>query len=184
MDLKDVLLDLEILNQINEGDKLSVAVIPGEKKLFVDKNGYLTPASRWYNGYNREDSINYLEELMSKIEKAGNTIVTGNHEEDGVVLINAIKKGIFGLNNLKQTYINDSIIVAKLVLLINNMNTIIKKLENENLSDITYSMITSIENDNKIENNKSSLVDNKLDNDNKVDSDNKNEKKSKNRNKD
>ena len=31
MDLKDVLLDLEILNQINEGDKLSVAVIPGEK---------------------------------------------------------------------------------------------------------------------------------------------------------
>lgn len=178
MDLKDVLLDLEILNQINEGDKLSVAIIPGEKKLFVDKNSYLTPASRWYNGYNREDSINYLEELMSKIEKTATTILTGNHDEDGIVLINAIKKGIFGLNNLKQTYLKDSIIVAKLVLLVNNMNTIIKKLENENLPDITYSMITSIENNNKIENVDNSIIDNK------TDSDNKNEKKSKNKNKD
>ena len=32
MNFKDILLDLEILSQIKENDKISIQIIPGEKK--------------------------------------------------------------------------------------------------------------------------------------------------------
>ena len=36
MDLNSILLDLEIIKQINENEKLAIHIVPGNSKLFVD----------------------------------------------------------------------------------------------------------------------------------------------------
>mgnify|MGYP001394535471 CR=1 FL=1 len=72
MELNYILLDLEIIKQLKEDDKLAVVTLPGTKKLYVDTNNRLLSLTRWYNGHNRETTIIYLEELVEKIEKSSN----------------------------------------------------------------------------------------------------------------
>jgi len=78
MDINDILLDLEVINQVKENDKLAVNIIPGKKTLIVDNYSYFSSIKRWYYKYNREDVISYLEELLMKIENASNIINNGN----------------------------------------------------------------------------------------------------------
>ena len=56
-EISNIILDLEIIKQIKEKDKLGLIVMDGSKKLFVDSYSSLSSLSRWYNGYNRENSI-------------------------------------------------------------------------------------------------------------------------------
>lgn len=130
MDINNILLNLEIIRQINEGDKLAINILPGTSKLFVDNNIYFSGTRRWYNGYNREDSIKFIEELVSKVENTSEFLINGNHNELSNNLKNAITNSIIGLNNLKNTYMDDSITIAKLTLIINRLNKIISNLEN------------------------------------------------------
>lgn len=130
MELNYILLNLEIVKQVKENDKLGVIILPGEKKLFVDSSSILSPLIRWYSGYNRKDTIVYLEELTEKIEKFSHLIKDGNHIDSGCLLKKAIKEAIKGLENLKLTYISDSITIAKLVLIINKLIDVISRLEN------------------------------------------------------
>lgn len=145
MDINPILLDLEIIKQIGENDKLGINILPGQKRLFVDQSNYLTPVKRWYNGYNREDSINYLDELTFNIEKSCEFLINGSHEDLSQTLKKAIKSGLNGIQNLKNTYINDSIINAKLYLIINKLNKAIVTLETD-LPNFSMSVINEIEN--------------------------------------
>ena len=36
MDIANILLDLEIIKQIKENDKLGIIIVPGSKNLYVD----------------------------------------------------------------------------------------------------------------------------------------------------
>lgn len=128
MNIKDILLDLEILSQIKENDKISIQIIPGERKMFVDRKNYFTSLSRWYNNYNREDSIKFIEQVMNSLELTSVFITNGNHIEDGEILMISIKKASLGLTNLKNTYIDDSIISSKLYLIIDKANSIYNNL--------------------------------------------------------
>ena len=130
MELNYILLDLEIIKQLKQDDKLGLIILPGEKKLFVDSSSRLSSITRWYNGHNREASITYLEELAEKIEKFSNFIENGNLCNLANVLKKAIHEAIKGIENLKLTYTVDSITVAKLVLIVNKLNDVIFKLEN------------------------------------------------------
>ena len=130
MDINNILLNLEIIRQIKEGDKLAIDILPGSTKLFVDSNTILSGAKRWYNGYNREDNIKFIEELIVTTEKTSKIIVDGKHNEIASTLKYAITKSIIGLNNLKTTYNNDSIIIAKLTLIVNRFNKVISNLNN------------------------------------------------------
>ena len=130
MQLNYILLDLEIVKQIKEDDKLGLIILPGEKKLFVDSSSRLSSITRWYNGHNREDTITYLEELTEKIEKFSNFVKNGNHNNLGNVLKKAINEALVGIENLKKTYNSDSITVAKLVLIVNKLTDVTLKLEN------------------------------------------------------
>jgi len=130
MELNYILLDLEIVKQIKEDDKLGLIILPGEKKLFVDSSSRLSSITRWYNGHNREDTITYLEELTEKIEKFSNFVKNGNHNNLGNVLKKAINEALVGIENLKKTYNSDSITVAKLVLIVNKLTDVTLKLEN------------------------------------------------------
>ena len=143
MNIDNILLDLEVIKQVKENDKLSVLVLPGNKRLIVDSYSYFSSITRKYNGYNRDDTIKYLEELVDIINKSCATINNGNHSDLAETLNNSIKNSIIGLENLKKTYKNDSIIIAKLVLIINKLNNSSSLLS---FSDVSLSEITDIEN--------------------------------------
>ena len=130
MDIEKILLDLEVIKQICENDKLSVNIIPGNIILSVDTTSYVSSITRWWNNYNRESSIDYLEKLIDNIEKSTTTIISGQHHETGDALKLAITNSITGLNNLKNTYLDDSLINSKIILCINKLNNNIILLDN------------------------------------------------------
>lgn len=167
MDINAILLDLEIIKQIKENEKLAIHIMPGISKLFVDNNVYFSGIKRWYNGYNREDSIKYLEDLLVHIDSITTFIIKGTHIELSENLKNAIKSSIPGLTHLKQTYNDDSITVAKIILIINKLNKIIEDLENihelpsyKEMENISLNMMENLEN--KVLNNNSDLKEDNL----------------------
>lgn len=129
MDIKDILLDLEVIKQIKENDKLAVHIVPGSKKLFVDSYSYISNITRWYYGYNRESSILYVEDLLAKIEKSSETIRNGLHNDKAYILKLSIENAQKGFKNLSNTYSADSIFTARITLCMNNLETIVKELE-------------------------------------------------------
>ena len=129
MDIDQILLDLEVIKQVNENDKLAITLLPGSSRIFVDNTNYISAIKRWWNGYDRESCINYIEDLVSNIQKSSNTIIQGHHEELGLTLRTAIDNSIVGMENLKITYKNDSVVVARLVLCINTLNSLISTLK-------------------------------------------------------
>lgn len=130
MNIDSVLLDLEVIRQLNENDKLSVITLVGSTRLAVDSSKYTSPITRYYYNYNRETTISYLENLTASIEKTSEFLINGDHSEECETINDALLNALKGLENLKITYISDSIIVAKLTLIINKFKTITKKLEN------------------------------------------------------
>ena len=130
MNIDNLLLDLEVIRQINENDKLSVISLIGSTRLAVDSSKYTSSFTRYYYNYNRETTISYLENLTANIEKTAEFLINGDHNEECETINDALQNALKGLNNLKVTYISDSIIVAKLTLIINKFKTIAKKLDN------------------------------------------------------
>ena len=161
MDINNILLNLEIIKQIKEGDKLAINILPGSTKLFVDNVNFFSGPRRWYNGYNRENNIRFIEELVNNIESTSEIIIDGNHNELAINLKNSIKSSITGLNNLQYTYSNDSITIAKLTLVINRLTKIITNLENIE-DNISMTILNNIENN--IQNNIQNINHNNHDN--------------------
>jgi hypothetical protein len=146
MAINHILLDLEVIKQLNDNDKLGVLTLPGSTKLCVDSFGYRSSITRWYNNYNRETSIGYIEQLTNNIEKISDFIISGQHNEEGETLREAIDCALIGLEKLRITYISDSIIVARIILIINKLRTLSKNLKN--FTTNTYNFINEIENAN------------------------------------
>jgi len=130
MDINHLLLDLEVIKQLLENDKLAVITLPGSTKLSVHSVNSISSITRWYNNYNREDCINYLEQLTTNIVKTSDFIISGQHSEEGETIRNAIDAALNGLTNLRTTYVKDSVITAKLTLIINKFKNVSKNLEN------------------------------------------------------
>ena len=152
MDIDTILLDLEVLKQLNPNDKLAVNLLPGNTSLSVDSKSVFSIIKRRYNGYNRESSINYLVELVDKIEKYTKFIVNSSHDDIRNNLKNAIMSANNGLKNLQETYNDDSIIVAKLTLIINKLKDCIIILNNDPLlNNVSASMMTSLEHNSGLE---------------------------------
>ena len=97
--------------------------------MFVDHYNYTKSFSRWYNGYNREDSIKYIEELSQNIETNASYIINGNHIDDNEILVTSIKKALKGLDSLKQTYLSDSVISLLYSLIIFVFNSLVIDFE-------------------------------------------------------
>lgn len=129
MDINNILLDLEIIKQLQPDDKLAVSQEKGETKLYVHYSSYFLSIKRWYYGYNRDETILYLEKLIDNIEKSSNVIVNGQHIDLANLLKNSINSSIKGFNNLKNTYQNDSIINSKIILIEYKLKTIYDILE-------------------------------------------------------
>jgi len=128
-------LNLNILSQIEENDKLGLTSINNNIKLIVDKYSYISPITRYYNGYNRNDVIDYLKDFTNRLEKYIELLVKGNLSDYNETIIPIIKNSLKGLDNLKNTYSSDSNIVSELSLIIIKFNNFINQLNNINYED-------------------------------------------------
>ena len=181
MDIDNILVELEIIGQIKENDKLAISVIPGDTKIFVSTYSWYSRFIRKYNGYNRDTCIKHIETLVDRIEKTSNTIINGSLVDMCITIKTSIKKSIIGLNNLKTTYNDDSEIVARLVILINRLEKTLTLLEDFNDTidiDLTSSINLGIDNGlpnyNSIDNTIDNIIDNTINNtiNNKIDKSN------------
>jgi len=128
--LKDHLIDLEIISQLKERDKL--AIYRGKDNsltLIIDRNDYYNFIYRWYYNYNRTHCINYIETLITQIEKEKIQIIENNNLENLLELKTSLINSKIGFINLQITYSNDVIYVAKIQLLLNRIQNAILDLE-------------------------------------------------------
>ena len=143
MDLDSILVDLEIIKKIKEDDKLAICILPGKTKIYVHTYSLLSRVTRWYRSYNRENTIDYLENLLREIEKAHSTIIQGTHSSACEKLKNALTSAIPGLSKLKITYDTDSNIAARITLIIDKISDLVEGLEEFEKS--TLSSIDEVE---------------------------------------
>lgn len=128
--LKAYLIDLEIISQLKENDKLAIYLDANNKsKIIIDKHYYFNFISRWYYSYNREQCINYIEILINSIKTEKNKIIEKNNLDDINLLKSCLINSKSGFITLQSTYTDDSILVARLQLVINQLQTIILELE-------------------------------------------------------
>ena len=123
-------LNLNILSQLEEQDKLGLTNINNNIKLIVDKSSYISSVSRYYNGYNRISVIDYLKDFTNRLEKYIELLVKGNLNDYNETIINIIENSIKGLENLKKTYSNDSNMVSEISLIVIKFNNFINELNN------------------------------------------------------
>lgn len=123
-ELDNIILDLQIIKQIKENDKLALIKELGTQTISVDNCSYLSPLSRWYYGYNRTNTIEYLEQLIFKIENISKFLNEGSHTNMSKMLSKNLEDSMKGFENLKKTYENDSINYAKLNIIIEKLNNI------------------------------------------------------------
>jgi hypothetical protein len=147
--LKDYLIDLEIISQLKETDKL--AIYRGKDNsliLIIDRNNYYNFIYRWYYNYNRNHCIKYIETLITQIEKEKIQIIENNNLENLLELKTSLINSKIGFINLQITYSNDVINVAKIQLLLNRIQNAILDLEEKlilnKLSINNYDQINNI----------------------------------------
>lgn len=128
-------LNLNILSQLEENDKLGLTTINNNIKLIVDKSSYISSVTRYYNGYNRNDIIDYLKDFTNRLEKYIELLVKGNLNDYNDTIIPIIKNAIKGLENFKKTYSNDSNMVSEISLIIIKFNNFINQLNNLTYED-------------------------------------------------
>ena len=129
MNIDNLLIDLEIVGQVQEHDKLAVCNVVGATKLFVNQSSYLNSVYRKYNGYNRIDSIDYLETLIMHVETASSKIIEASFTDMATSLKTSIENALLGIKNLKITYQDDSEMIARLTISNNKLDKVFANLQ-------------------------------------------------------
>jgi len=157
MNIDTLLVDLEIVGQVKENDKLAVNNVVGATKLFVNQSSVLNSVYRRYNGFNRLDSIMYLENLITRVETASSKIIEASFIDMCISLKISVEKAIQGINMLKMTYSDDSEMIARLTITNNKLTKVFENLRTfadtlDQVADV-YHDVTNIVN---TENNRNS----------------------------
>lgn len=136
MHLNDVLINLKIIGQVKEFDKIRM-----EDHVEIDSPGYWRGMSRWWRGETRETTIIFLNNIICGeafrfIEEITTSDQNGqqypNSCEPNRDLLQKflleLKNVIQGLQNLKVTYVHDIPFKSQLEIVIENIQFRIEKL--------------------------------------------------------
>lgn len=133
MDIDSVLIDLSVISQLKDHDKLGVINLPGKQELIIfSGKAWLQPAYRWLKGSNRSDAIVYLKNLVSKVEKHAELFsepVTGKTRILRENLKNHTLSAVEGISNLQVTYASDSQVIAQLQLIEKKLDECSKQIK-------------------------------------------------------
>ena len=135
-DIDSILLDLKIISQIKENDKLVTS-----KELLEIDNSYFQSIKRYWNNDNRISSIEYIKNTVNRTLEFTDTTLNDTHTENKNIFIennshilqrflvemtNAIK----GLDNLKLTYNTDITVISAIDIYKEKLNMRIEAIQN------------------------------------------------------
>lgn len=115
LSIENIILNLKMLSQIKPNDKLYT-----ENKMFkIDSPTVTQGLLRWFNDYSREKTMNDIDILVKHTEIYISSIFDNSSKsiEDNRVCQNIlleITKAVEGINNLKQTYKDDTFVQSRL----------------------------------------------------------------------
>ena len=138
--LDNTFLNLKMLSEINEHDKLYIE----DKLLKIDSPYMLQGIMRWYHEYSRNKTLDYLDTIIKNINYIYDIISQKktknyNKEYENILqnLLLNINLAIKGLTNLKITYKNDVYTKSKLDMIIGKFKTTLDRINNSiNIIDI------------------------------------------------
>lgn len=122
--LKDILHKLEILSEIKEGQKLNLSTMT-----YSDSGTFWSSFERWIYGESRSNLIFNLEKIVNQ---AISYIEDFKNDDDfALLLIKALYRARFGVENLSKTYSSDPNTLAKIRVILTNIDVQLK--ENEDM---------------------------------------------------
>lgn len=154
--LESLLLDLKIISNIKEFDKISI-----KENIEIDTPHFLQSLTRKINGDSRERTIKYISDVINNIftildkllKKEMKSELTSsqhyytkkekyNFKSETVSIYQTISQNlaesITGLQNLKITYLNDITTTAKIDMLIIKIQNRISKINNMMIINPVY----------------------------------------------
>lgn len=121
MDIDRVLIDLSVVSQLKDHDKLGVKNLPGKQELVIfSGKAWLQGPYRWYNGSSRSDVVEYLHALVGRVERHSELFSEPVTEKTRVLRTNLkthTTASLEGLLHLQTTYATDKNVVAQLSLI-------------------------------------------------------------------
>jgi len=134
IELNDLILDLKIISKIKPNNKLLIT----NNKLLIDDSYMLNGLIRYYKNQNRENTIEYIQNLNKNLEDEINKIILNKDVEDNIlkdnpsnILVNLshdLTQAVNGLKNLILTYNSDNFLVSKIEMIIYNFELKIRKI--------------------------------------------------------
>jgi hypothetical protein len=137
--LENLLLNVKILSNIKEFDKLSTS---NDEMLVIDSPSYLQGIYRTLYGDSREETLNKIDNIISDLFKITDEMLDNetkkkkkyhnNFKDDNSTIFQKIainlSESVKGLQNLKITYIKDVSITSRLDIIINKIQNRINKI--------------------------------------------------------
>ena len=135
MDIDGVLVDLSVVSQLKDHDKLGVNNLPGKQELVIfSGKAWLQGTYRWYYGSNRSDVVEYLQVLVKRVERHAELFSEPVTEKTRVLRENLKKytiSSLEGLGHLQNTYSSDNHMVAQIGLITEKLSECSKQIKTE-----------------------------------------------------
>lgn len=135
MDIDKVLIDLSVIGQLKESDKLGVNNLPGRQELVIfSGKSWFQGTYRWYYGSTRAEVIAYLHQLVKRVERHAELFSEPVTEKTKVLRENLKKytlSSLDGIHNLQTTYECDNNMIAQLLLLSEKLSECSKQIRTE-----------------------------------------------------
>ena len=113
-ELGQIKLNLKVLSQLRPYERLSTI----DNRVVVDRPSFFQGLRRWFRGEHRDLNMEVIEQLIRRaILYMSNT----SSPELADILASELGKAMEGLQNLQTTYENDSLSVAKLRVLLDEI---------------------------------------------------------------
>jgi hypothetical protein len=147
MKLDNLLLNLKIISNLKEYDKVSV----NSENIIIDTPSMFQGIYRTWNGDSRKNTIGIIDSIINRIfeitdelldeetcnQNRNHIIITMNNKpfKDNIIstfqtIVVQLSETITGLQNLKITYLKDVSITAKIDLIISKIQNRINKINN------------------------------------------------------
>ena len=135
MDIDGVLVDLSVVSQLKDHDKLGVNNLPGKQELVIfSGKAWLQATYRWYYRSNRSDIVEYLQALVKRVERHAELFSEPVTEKTRVLRENLKKytiSSLDGLGHLQNTYSSDNHMVAQIGLITEKLSECSKQIKTE-----------------------------------------------------
>jgi len=122
IDIDIDIVNLRTLSIIEKNEKITIK----NNIINIDSNNLFQSLKRWWFDSNRDTGLIFIENLINNINIK---IISNSHKIENSV-INDIRTHLFnskdGLNNLKLTYNNDTVINEKIDNIMRNIDKILK----------------------------------------------------------